>query len=174
MVDGTAAAHDPGGARWLYALAGWFALVGGAIFVAIAALSVVSIASRALFASPISGDYELVQAGTAIFVALCLPWCQLRQANIIVDFFTTRTSLRTQRWLDTLGALLLGLVMALCAWRLAAGTLSMREAGETSAILGWPTWYTYAAMVPGITLTALAGFYTALLRWREAVRAGPA
>jgi len=174
-VEGIAAAPmRPGDARWLYALAEWFAMIGGAIFVAIAALSAVSIASRALFSAPLSGDYELVQAGTAIFVALCLPLCQLRYANIIIDFFTTRTSERTQRMLDALGALLLGLVMALCAWRLAVGTISMRESNETSAILGWPIWYTYAAMVPGIALTAIAGFYVALLRWREAVRAGPA
>ena len=66
----------------------------GAIFVAIAIMSSVSIASRALFARPLSGDYELVQAGTAIFVALCLPYAQLRYANIIVDFFTTRASPR--------------------------------------------------------------------------------
>ena len=30
----------------------------------------------------------------------------------------------------------------------------MREAGETTTILGWPVWYTYALMVPGVALTA--------------------
>ena len=48
--------------------------------------------------------------------------------------------------------------MALLAWRLVAGTISMREAGETTTILGWPLWHAYAAMVPGVALTALLGF----------------
>ena len=62
--------------------------------------------------------------------------------------------------------------MALVAWRLAAGTLSMREAGETTTILGWPVWYTYALMVPGVALTAIAGFYGAWVHWRTATRGG--
>lgn len=159
--------RGPGG-RWLVRVAEWFALIGGAIFTAIAIMSVGSIASRALFAKPLSGDYELVQVGCAIFVALCLPICQLRYANIIVDFFTTRLSSGTQRRLDAFGAMLLGLVMALVTWRLIVGTISLREAGETTTILGWPVWYTYAAMVPGVALCAIAGLYTAFERWREA------
>jgi TRAP-type C4-dicarboxylate transport system permease small subunit len=158
---------DPFG-RWLYRMSEWFALAGGAIFVGIAIMSVASIASRALFSTPIQGDYELVQAGCAVFVALCLPICQMHGANIIVDFFTTRASVVTQRRLDAIGALLLGLVMALVAWRLAAGTLSMREAGETTTILGWPVWYTYALMVPGVALTALGGLHSAWVHWRMA------
>ena len=160
---------DPLG-RSLYRLSEWFALAGGAIFVGIAIMSVASIASRALFSRPIQGDYELVQVGCAVFVALCLPICQMAGANIIVDFFTTRASIATQRWLDAFGALLLGLVMALVTWRVAAGTLSMREAGETTTILGWPVWWTYALMVPGVALTALAGFHAAWVHWRGATQ----
>jgi TRAP-type C4-dicarboxylate transport system permease small subunit len=153
--------------RWLLRLAEWFALAGGAIFVAIAIMSVGSIASRALFSKPLSGDYELVQVGCAVFVALCLPICQLRYANIIVDFFTTRLSNAAQRKLDAFGALLLALVMTLIAWRLLAGTLTMRESGETTTILAWPVWMTYAAMLPGVVLTALAGYYTSVEQWRR-------
>ena len=161
---------DPFG-RWLYRTSERFALAGGAIFVGIAMMSVASITSRALFSTPIQGDYELVQVGCAVFVALCLPICQMAGANIIVDFFTTRASVATQHRLDAIGALLLGLVMALVAWRVAAGTVSMREAGETTTILGWPVWYTYALMIPGVALTAIAGFYSAWVEWRTASEA---
>lgn len=153
--------------RWLYRASEAFALAGGAIFVAIAIMSVASIASRALFGRPLSGDYELVQAACAIFVALCLPFCQMVGGNIIVDFFTTRASTSTQRRLDAFGAFLLGAVMLLVTWRVVAGTLAMRESGETSTILGWPTWYTYAAMIPGAALTAAIGFYTAWRHWKS-------
>jgi TRAP-type C4-dicarboxylate transport system permease small subunit len=60
--------------------------------------------------------------------------------------------------------------MALLAWRLSAGTLAMREAGETTTILGWPLWIAYAAMVPGIALTALAALSNALDHVRKALR----
>jgi TRAP-type C4-dicarboxylate transport system permease small subunit len=157
--------------RALFRASEALALIGGAIFVGIGIMSVGSIASRALFSAPIQGDYELVQMGCAVFVAMCLPICQLAGANIIVDFFTARASPQTQRRLDAVGASLLALVMLLVTWRLAAGTLSMREAGETTTILGWPVWWTYALMVPGVALTAIAGAYVAWTHWRAAAAA---
>ena len=137
------------------------ALVAGLVLVSIALMSAVSIVSRALWSLPIQGDYELVQQGCAIVVACCLPMAQIRYANIIVDFFTTRTSARTQARLDALGALVLAVVMALVTWRTGVGLVSIYRSGETSTILGIPTWYTYAAMLPGLLLCALVG---ALLR----------
>jgi TRAP-type C4-dicarboxylate transport system permease small subunit len=169
LVDIGRPAPGPLG-RGLLRLCEWFALLGGAIFVGIAVMSVASIASRAMFSKPLSGDYELVQIGCATFVAMCLPLCQVRYGNIIVDFFTTRLPLAVQRRLDAIGALMLALVMALVAWRLFVGTLSIRESGETTTILGWPVWWTYGSMVPGVALTAVAGLYTAIERLREATR----
>ncbi|MFO1283171.1 MAG: TRAP transporter small permease [Burkholderiales bacterium] len=147
-----------------------FAYIGGAIFVAIAVLSVASIVGRAIWSAPIQGDYELVQLGGAVFVSLTLPLCQMRRGNIIVDFFTVRARPATRARLDAAGALVLGLVMALLAWRIAVGTLDIREAGETTAILGWPIWSAYAAMFPGVALCAVAGFVTAIEYLREAYR----
>jgi len=120
----------------------------GAVLTALALMSVASIAGRALFSRPLPGDYELVQTGCALFVALCLPYCQLKNANIIIDFFTAKATRRTQGRLDALGALLVGLVMLLIAWRTGAGLLSIRASGETTTILGMPTWWTYAACCP--------------------------
>jgi TRAP-type C4-dicarboxylate transport system permease small subunit len=154
----------------LVRLAELFAYAGGAIFVVIALLSVGSIVSRALWARPLPGDYELVQYAGAVFVSLCLPLTQLGRANIIVDFFTVRTRASTRSALDAFGALLLAAVMALLAWRLGVGTLGMREAGETTTVLGWPLWYAYAAMVPGVALTAILGVRGAIEDLREAWR----
>jgi hypothetical protein len=39
------------------------------------------------------------------------------------------------------------------------GALSIKAAGETSMILGWPVWVAQVLMVPGFFLLALAGFY---------------
>jgi hypothetical protein len=34
-----------------------------------------------------------------------------------------------------------------------AGAVSLREAGETTMLLGFPIWIAYAAMTPGLALT---------------------
>jgi hypothetical protein len=45
--------------------------------------------------------------------------------------------------------------------------LTVMAAGEVTMIVGFPVWLGYAAIVPSLALTALAGLLTAL----EAVRA---
>jgi TRAP-type C4-dicarboxylate transport system permease small subunit len=146
------------------------ALVAGLVLVSIALMSAVSIVSRALFSLPIQGDYELVQQGCAIFVACCLPMAQIRYANIIVDFFTTAASERTQGRLDAVGALVVAVVMTVVAWRTGVGLVDMYRAGQTTTILGIPTWYTYAAMMPGLALCAIVGFYCAVEKWASTLR----
>jgi len=111
-----------------------------------------------------------VQAIVAISVSLCLPWCQLHRGNIAVDFFTAGWTPRSQIRLDGIGSLLLGLMMAVVAWRTAVGAADMRAAGETSMILGLPVWLGYAAMVPGLALTALAGFHVGVDDLRRSYR----
>ena len=143
-------------------LARAFAFAGGVVLVAMTGMSVVSIAGRTVLGRPLAGDFELVQVGCAAAVAAFLPYCQLRRGNIIVDFFTVRASPRVQAALDALGALLLAAVMALLAWRTAAGMLTVKAAGEITMIVGFPVWLGYAAIVPSLALTALVGLATAL------------
>lgn len=137
------------------------------MLIGIAGMSVVSILGRAVFGKPVDGDFELVQLGCAVGVSAFLPWCQLRRSNITVDFFTSRLSPRLQAGLDAVGAVLLALVMALVAWRTAVAAVGMRATGETSMIVAYPLWTGYAAMVPSLGMTAVAGFYTAYQSLRE-------
>jgi TRAP-type C4-dicarboxylate transport system permease small subunit len=148
-------------------LCGWVALAGGVVLVGIALMSAWSIVGRALLSKPIQGDYELVQMGCAIFIACCLPATQIRYGNIIVDFFTTRASAAAQARLDAIGALVLACVMGVVAWRTGVGLVDMRASGQTSTILGVPTWYTYAGMMPGLALAFIAGLYCAFEQWRK-------
>jgi TRAP-type C4-dicarboxylate transport system permease small subunit len=104
---------------------------------------------------PIQGDVELTQLGVALCISLCLPWCQVHGANIIVDFFTQKVGPRRQALLDGIGALALATMTALLAWRTAVGAMSIHEASETSVILGLPMWWTYAMLAPGLALTCL-------------------
>jgi len=54
-------------------------------------------------------------------------------------------------------------MLGLLAWRAGAGALAVREAGETSMILGWPMWFSYAALAPGL---ALSGLIALLQAWQ--------
>jgi len=141
--------------RALSRLALWCALAGCACACLVALLTVLSIAGRTLLKQPIPGDVELSQFGIALCIALCLPWCQLQRANIIVDFFTQKAGPRTLRALDGVGSLLLALMVGLLAWRSGVGALAVYEAQETTMILGLPMWVSYAALAPGLALTAV-------------------
>jgi TRAP-type C4-dicarboxylate transport system permease small subunit len=123
---------------------------------------VASVVGRAAFSAPIDGDVELTQFGIALAISLGLPWCQLRRANIIVDFFTQKASDSAQRRLDAAGALLLALMCALLAWRTAAGAIAVREAHETSMILSLPMWWAYVSLAPGLALAAAIAVVQAL------------
>ena len=127
------------------------------MLLAIAGMTTVSVIGRAFCASPILGDVELVQLGNAVVVASFLPYTQYRRANIIVDFFTTGASERTQGLLDLAGTALYTLVMALVLWRVAAGGIAIHEAQERSMLMDLPLWVPYLLMLPGLALCVLIG-----------------
>jgi TRAP-type C4-dicarboxylate transport system permease small subunit len=138
------------------------ATVGGIVLVAIACVTVVSVIGRAFFSHPILGDVELVQLGCAVVVASFLPYTQFRHANIIVDFFTTNASEKTQSRLDAFGTLLYTLVMALVCWRVAVGGIDIKANQETSMLMALPLWIPYMLMVPGLALCTVIGFVQTL------------
>lgn len=147
--------------RVLRGTAFWFAVCAGVVAGAVALMTVVSVTARALIAQPIPGDVELTQFGIALSISLCLPWCQMQRSNIIVDFFTQRSSRRAQQGLDALGALLLAAMCALLAWRTAVGAVAVNEAHESTMILELPMWWTYAMLAPGLALAGLVALWQA-------------
>lgn len=140
---------------WLMApLCRAFGVVGAFVALATGFLTFVSVIMRALWSTPISGDVEMTQMGIAFAISMCLPYCQLQKANIIVDFFTQKSSDGTRRVLDAIGSLMLVLLYVLLAWRTSVGAASVREAGETTMIIGLPMWWAYACLAPGLALAA--------------------
>ena len=137
MPEAQASAPQDVVGKWLGRVCRWFAVIGGAVLVAMTLMSVASIVGRSLFGKPVPGDFELIQIGCAICVAAFLPWCQMQGGNIIVDFFTVRV-----------------------------GAITVKASGETSMIMGFPSWIGYAFMVPGFALTAVVGLYSAYVAWR--------
>ena len=161
----------PGG-NFLLFLARMMAIGGGIIFVGLVIMSVISIVGRKTVGFVVPGDVEVLQMLAAAAAASFFPYCHLLHGDIKVDFFTHTLSRRKVWLLDALGSLLVGLFGALLAWRSWAGAMAVREAGETSMILGWPVWVPQALMVPGFALLAVAGVYLCAHQLRLAVAAG--
>lgn len=135
------------------------AIAGGLVFVGLVAMSIVSITGRKLFSWTVPGDVELLQMCAAFAASAFFAYCHLVNGDVKVDFFTHSATPWKIAAMDAFGSFLVGVFGALIAWRTAAGALSVKEAGETSAIIGFPVWIAQGLMVPGFILLAVAGFY---------------
>jgi TRAP-type C4-dicarboxylate transport system permease small subunit len=151
---------------WTTALA----LLGGFVLVLLAAMSVASIFGRVLFSKPIQGDFELAQMMSAMAVALFLPYCHLRRAHVLVDFFTAKASKRFKHWLDAFAGLLMTLIAGVFARQLFIGLLDGQSSGETSMLLAIPIWWPYTALVLAFATLSVTALYFALIEIARGVR----
>lgn len=140
-------------------LAGLCAILAGVLLTGITLMTCLSVLGRNTTGATLVGDFELTGVAAGAAIALFLPWCQLKRGNIIVDFFTSRASERTNAVLDRIGAGVLGLCMALLAWRTVLGGLSAWSTQSATMMLGFPEWIPYTFMVPPLVLTAVIGLW---------------
>lgn len=104
-----AAAPPPRGVdgRALLASARALALAGGAVFIGLVMMSIVSIVGRKVASAPVPGDVELLQMCTAFASASFFAWCHLNHGDVKVDFSpTTCVPARCNGWT----------VSARCGW----------------------------------------------------------
>lgn len=148
-------------------LANFCAVLAGALLTVITLMTCISLIGRNTVGVTLVGDFELTTVVAGAAIALFLPWCQIRQGNIIVDFFTTRMSENVNRKLDRLGALLMASVVSLLMWRTAVGGLSSYRSESVTMLLGFPEWTVYAVMVPAFGLTAVIALSQAIFGFSE-------
>lgn len=153
----------------LLKIARGFALGGGIIFVLLVVMSLVSVVGRKLVNWAVPGDVEVLQMCAAFAVSSFFAYCHLIHGDIKVDFFTHNMAPHKVAFLDCIGSTMIGLFGTLIAWRTGVGALSLKEVGESSAILAWPVWIPQMLMVPGFVLLAAAGFYMAVHQLRLAI-----
>lgn len=139
------------------------AVSGGLLFLALIAMSLLSIVGRKLGFGSVNGDIELMQAGTAVAASAFLPYCTLLGEHIKVDFFTENLRPGIKRPLDGVAELLLAAVAGLLAWRTGLSALSIHESGEVTTLVSLPLWMPTAALVPGLALMALCAGWRAVL-----------
>lgn len=143
------------------------AVLAGVLLTGITLMTCISLIGRNTTGWTIVGDFELSGSAAGAAIALFMPWCQMRRANIIVDFFTAKASERTTLALDRLGALVLAVCMGLLAWRSSIGGLNAWKSGSGSMMLGFPEWIVYVCMVPPLALTAVIGLVQAVRGFGE-------
>lgn len=174
-------------------LAKAMALIGGMVLFALVVLTCVSVAGRSLNTilhgdfmqanmpelantllslgiGPITGDFELVEAGVAFAIFAFIPLCQITSGHATVEIFTDKLGSRANRWLRMVTEILFALVLVLIAWRLADGTWSKMGNGETTFLLQFPIWWAYALSLIAAIIAALVGIYMAAVKSAEAFR----
>ncbi|MEN8742962.1 MAG: TRAP transporter small permease subunit [Phaeobacter gallaeciensis] len=168
------------------------AVIGGGVLVALVLLVCISVSGRrlntlghsewfawisqtmadALVATgvrPITGDFEILEAGVAFAIFSFLPICQLYGAHATVDIFTNGLPSKINRWIVIFWEFVLTAVIILITWRLFAGMQSKLSNGETTFLLQFPIWWAYAASFAAAVVASLVGAYTAFARVAEAV-----
>jgi len=137
------------------------AVSGGVLFLALIAMSLVSIIGRKLGFGSVNGDIELMQAGTAVAATAFLPYCTLLGEHIKVDFFTENMRESLKRPIDGIAEILFAVVSALLVWRTVLSAISTHESQEVTTLVSLPLWIPTALLVPGLFLMMICAFYRA-------------
>ncbi len=145
--------------RLVYGTSRLAAWLGGLVLCALAGMSVISIAGRAgtsIGLAPVPGDFELVEAGTALAVFAFLPWCHLKRGHAMVDMFWGSFPPLMKRFINILTELITLVIWVLLTWRMGVAMLDYRSNGEATFILGMPVWWGYAVCMPPAILGCIA------------------
>lgn len=148
--------------RIVHTLARLIAIAGGVVLLVVAVITVISVVGRAFIwagLTSIRGDFELVEAGVGFAVFCFLPWAHLTRGHAVVTIFTDALGPRVNAVLVFLSDLLMLLVAAFLTWRHFLGMLDKLQYGETTLLLRFPLWWSYAAGLPGAAIFVLVALY---------------
>ena len=166
--------------------ANFMAIVGGVVLTALIVLVCISVAGRSLNGllhgpieaiapglsgalldlgvGPVNGDFELVEAGVAFAIFSFLPLCQVTASHASVDIFTKALPRRVNMFLGMVIEIVFAIVLVVIAWRLFEGMQSKLRYGETTFLLQFPIWWSYAASFVASVGAAVVGVYIAGVR----------
>jgi len=173
--------------KWAFRLARLMATLGGIVLSVLILITCLSILGRSLNGvlhsdfmqqlapgsaqwaldlgvGPITGDFELVQAGIAFTIFAFLPICQITSGHATVDIFTNFLPRRINTFLRAVIEVIFAAVLILIAWRLFEGMMAKKSYAETTFLLQFPIWWAYAASFFGATMAALTGAFMAAVR----------
>lgn len=135
-------------------------LVGGVALLGCVAAMMITVIGGA-FGRPLLGDSEIIELLGGIAVFAFLPYCQLRGANVYVDFFTKPLPERWKSWLDAAMNVVFALVAGVLTWRLIEGGLVAYERSKRSMFLQLPDWWGYAVGAVSMLLWVVVCLFVA-------------
>lgn len=173
-------------------IARFMAVIGGLVLSALVVLTCVSVLGRglntighsdalmglskgladALVASgvgPVTGDFEILEAGVAFAIFAFLPICQLYGSHATVDIFTNALPRKANKVIAAFWEVVLTAIILLITWRLFAGLESKYAYGETTFLLQFPVWWAYGASFAAACVASVVGVYCAIARVAELV-----
>lgn len=147
-------------AAMLFAACETLAVFGGLVLLVVTAFTVVSVVGRTAFDAPVLGDQEIVELGCAIALFSFMPYCQMRAANVVVEFFTAPLAPAARAFLDTVMNAVFSVCIVIVTWRLGVGGLGAFEGGDTTMFLRMSQWWGYLAAFVACIVWSLACIYS--------------
>ncbi len=164
-------------------LARWMALLGGLVLCLLVALVCISIVGREINGmahggylgaagdwlvgrgvGPITGDYELIEAGIAFAIFAFLPLTQLTGSHATVDIFTSGLGPSANNKIAGFWSVVMALIIILITWRLFVGMQDKMRYGETTFLIQFPVWWAYAASFVAALTASIVSVYCAAMR----------
>ena len=135
-------------------IAAALALAGGAVLLALVALTCVSILGRALLPlglgfGSVRGIYDMTEMGVAAAIFAFLPWTHYTEAHAKVDLLRPLMPGAMDRGLALVFDFAMLVVAVVGTWRLWLGMTDKMRYGETTLIAQIPVWWGYAAGLAG-------------------------
>ncbi|AUH32125.1 TRAP transporter small permease [Paracoccus tegillarcae] len=148
------------------AVTGW-ALLGGALLLAVVLVNVLSVLGG-IMGFAVAGDFEMTEMGVAIAVFAFLPYCQLTDANVSADIFTSGASPTVLAVLRALASLIAFGFACILIWRMSLGMLDQKGYHYTTTILQIPIWWAFVPILISLALLIAAAALSLLESLREA------
>ncbi|MCS6878254.1 MAG: TRAP transporter small permease [Geminicoccaceae bacterium] len=123
-----------------------FAIAGGTVLLAIAAITGVNVLLYlADLLAPgrlgiVRGYEDLVRLFVSAAVPMLFPYCQLRRGHVAVDLLAEHLPPPVRLGLERTGVALTAAIALFLAFWLAQGLLESRADGRIAGVLGWPEW----------------------------------
>lgn len=135
-----------------------WALIGGAVLLAVVLVNAYSIVSDILFTKPFPGDFEITEIGIGIAAFCFLPYCQITGSNVSADIFTagaSRGAIAIMAMFASIVAIAFSIFML---WRMSDGLLGYIEYEEVTGILSFPIWIAFIPCLMSLCLLVVSAF----------------
>jgi len=136
--------------------------LAGLALVVMMLVTVVDVALRYAFKSPIRGSYELVEVTLLIFVFHGMPTAFLQRSNIVIDLIDSFVGPRVLAALIRFSDLLSVIALGLFAWAMLGPATQAYEYGDRKLELNLPIYFLWVIALFGMAGTILCAL-TALV-----------